>query len=100
MMYDLGTLDLAACFAAVILAAFGGRPDRRVWMGPRTMNEDEEQAREIAHANEILNAVRHAIAAEREACARIVEKLAGADVVYPEGIRMIAAAIRARGNKP
>ena len=24
MMYDLGTLDLAACFAAVILAAFGG----------------------------------------------------------------------------
>lgn len=39
-----------------------------------------------------------AIAAEREACAKIAEKLAGADVVYPEGIQMIAAAIRARGE--
>ena len=47
-----------------------------------------------------LDAIDEAIAAEREACATIVEKLAGADVVYPEGIRMIAAAIRARGNKP
>lgn len=39
-----------------------------------------------------------AIAAEREACAKIAEKLVGADVVYSEGIRMIAAAIRARGE--
>ena len=46
----------------------------------------------------IASARLDAIAAEREACARIVEKLAGADVVYPEGIRMIAAAIRARGS--
>ena len=36
--------------------------------------------------------------AEREACAKLVEKLASADAVYPEGMRMIAAAIRARST--
>lgn len=38
----------------------------------------------------------NAVVAEREACALTVEKLASADVVYPEGIRMIADAIRNR----
>ena len=68
------------------------------------MNEDEEQAREIAHANEILNAVRHAIAAEREACARIAEEEGDCrHVDHVQGFcacQSKADAIRARGNKP
>lgn len=39
-----------------------------------------------------------AIVETREACAKIVEKMSGADAVYPEGIRMIADAIRARSD--
>lgn len=37
-----------------------------------------------------------ATAAERKACAKIVEKLAGADAVYPSGIEMLIDAIRNR----
>jgi len=33
---------------------------------------------------------------EREACAKIVEKLAGADAVYPTGLQLIIDAIRNR----
>ena len=64
------------------------------------MNEDEEQAREIAHANEILNAVRHAIAAEREACARIAAThIPGRarGVTMPFGI---AAAVKEAAHPP
>ena len=35
---------------------------------------------------------------EREACAKIVEKMAGADEVYPAGIEMIVATIRVRST--
>ena len=47
----------------------------------------------------IARLVHEAVAAEREACAKIVEKLASADCVYPAGIQILVDAIRARGQQ-
>jgi hypothetical protein len=60
-------------------------------------------AKRFCHGNEeaahhIRMVIRQAIAAEREACAKVVQKLASADAVYPAGIALLADAIRARSN--
>ncbi len=62
--------------------------EERIWMEFGPCEHDSHAA--------VMAVLREAVAAEREACAKIVEKLASADVVYPEGIRMIADAIRNR----
>lgn len=52
----------------------------------------------VCSAADIGDAIREAVKAERAACAKIVEKLAGADIVYPAGLQLLVDAIRARSN--
>lgn len=47
----------------------------------------------VAEPCELAEMIDVAIAAERKRCAKIVRKLAHADVVYPEGMQMIIEAI-------
>lgn len=67
-----------------------------------TPTEMENLARQLDVASRLVGDATadmgRAIADEREACAKIVEKLIGADAVYPEGMRMIVDAIRARST--
>lgn len=51
------------------------------------------------HEDRAAEDIEAAVTTEREACAKIVEKLIGADAVYPEGMRMIVDAIRARSTE-
>lgn len=46
------------------------------------------------HEDRAAEDVDVAVTAERERCAKIVEKLSGADCVYPEGLRLLVDAIR------
>ena len=48
------------------------------------------------HEDRATENVEGAVAAERARCLRIVQKLAGADVVYQEGMRMIIEAIKTK----
>lgn len=51
---------------------------------------------EYVHEDRVAEKIEASVNAEREACAAIVEKLAGADVIYPAGLQLILDSIRNR----
>lgn len=63
------------------------------WFGTKGMGVG------YVHEDRAAEDIEAAVTKEREACAKIVEKLIGADAVYSEGMRMIVDAIRARSTE-
>jgi len=71
-------------------------PVERAHMAWECASVDDEPVDKQTWMIIVAGVARQAAAAEREVCARIVEKVAGEDAVYQRGVEMMIDAIRNR----